>query len=291
MAGRHHMPRHPHDGGPRGFPARPAPIRDGHYPPRFRLEEELQMQHEEIQKLVAENRRLIAIHGDMRQELLEFQDMRHELIESQNELQRLNQVIANLHIEREKQARELRDKCVKLESELLAAEPLKAEVAQLHAENQRLNVQSQELVAKVQHLTEDIARCQTDLTQVPNLRADLVSLHQELVRTRNALEYEQKANFEQYEQRQSMEKNLILMAREIEQLRAELANSEKRACSGNSPVSYATSKLASSVGYPGPYSDVYGMHQNLAPVEKSTQYGSASDPWSPYDKPRGHAPR
>jgi hypothetical protein len=46
---------------------------------------------------------------------------------------------------------------------------------------------------------------------------------------RNAFEYEKKANAEQLEQRQAMEKNLVDMARELEKLRAEAANAEKRA--------------------------------------------------------------
>lgn len=39
---------------------------------------------------------------------------------------------------------------------------------------------------------------------------------------RTAYEYEKKANTEQMEQRQAMEKNLVSMARELEKLRTEL---------------------------------------------------------------------
>lgn len=46
---------------------------------------------------------------------------------------------------------------------------------------------------------------------------------------RAAIEYEKKGHAENYEQGQAMEKNLILMAREVEKLRAEIANAEKRA--------------------------------------------------------------
>jgi hypothetical protein len=45
---------------------------------------------------------------------------------------------------------------------------------------------------------------------------------------RTAFEYEKKANAEQLEQRQAMEKNLVSMARDVEKLRAELTNAEKR---------------------------------------------------------------
>lgn len=45
---------------------------------------------------------------------------------------------------------------------------------------------------------------------------------------RMSIDYEKKGNFELMEQRQSMEKNLVSMAREIEKLRGNLANPEGR---------------------------------------------------------------
>lgn len=46
---------------------------------------------------------------------------------------------------------------------------------------------------------------------------------------RRAFEFEKKANEQQLEQKQAMEKNLISMAREIEKLRAEQLSSDRRA--------------------------------------------------------------
>lgn len=46
---------------------------------------------------------------------------------------------------------------------------------------------------------------------------------------RAAIEYEKKGFTENYEHGQVMEKKLIAMAREMEKLRAEIANAEKRA--------------------------------------------------------------
>jgi prefoldin subunit 5 len=45
---------------------------------------------------------------------------------------------------------------------------------------------------------------------------------------RTAFEFEKKANTELLEQRSAMEKNLVSMARELEKLRAELTNFEKK---------------------------------------------------------------
>jgi prefoldin subunit 5 len=45
---------------------------------------------------------------------------------------------------------------------------------------------------------------------------------------RTAFEFEKKANTELLDQRNAMEKNLVSMAREVEKLRAELTNFEKK---------------------------------------------------------------
>jgi len=216
MAGRNRLPRHALNGGSRGFPPGPGPIRDGPFRPGplphpARMEEELDLQYEEIQRLLAENRRLAATHVDLRRELAAAQD----------ELHRLNQIVGNVKVDKERQARDLVDKCMNLESELRAVEPLRNEVMQLRADTQKLNASRQELSAQVQALNQDLTRAQADLQQVPALRAELDSLRQELIRSRTAIEYEKKANTEQFEQRQAMEKNLISMAREVEKLRAE----------------------------------------------------------------------
>lgn len=53
---------------------------------------------------------------------------------------------------------------------------------------------------------------------------------------RAAIEYEKKGYAENYEHGQVMEKKLVSMARELEKLRAELANTEKRAHAGAAVV-------------------------------------------------------
>lgn len=59
--------------------------------------------------------------------------------------------------------------------------------------------------------------------------------------SRAAIEYEKKGSADNYEHGQVMEQNLISMARELEKLRAEIANAEKRA------------RAAAAVGNPGTY--------------------------------------
>lgn len=60
-----------------------------------------------------------------------------------------------------------------------------------------------------------------------------------LLPNRTTIEYEKKGYAENYEHGQMMEKKLVSMARELEKLRAEMANAEKRA------------RAAAAVGNPG----------------------------------------
>eukprot|EP01018_Ginkgo_biloba_P002544 Gb_12291 [translate_table: standard] len=56
------------------------------------------------------------------------------------------------------------------------------------------------------------------------MHAELDGLRQQVQRARTAFEHEKAANSEQTEEIQTMEKNLVSMAREVEKLRAEIAN-------------------------------------------------------------------
>ncbi|KAF8390129.1 hypothetical protein HHK36_024651 [Tetracentron sinense] len=127
------------------------------------------------------------------------------------------------------ETRELVDRGLKLEAELRATEPLKAEVMQLRAEAQNLDGVWKALSAQVQGLTQDLTRLQDNNQKLIVMRSNIDGSCQELVRTRTAFEFEKKANAEQVEHNQAMGKNLISMACEIEKLRAEQLSTEKRA--------------------------------------------------------------
>ena len=73
---------------------------------------------------------------------------------------------------------------MKLEADLRATEPLKAELMQLRADNQKVGAMRQDLTAQVQALTQDLARARADMQQAGAMRADLESMHQELQRAR-----------------------------------------------------------------------------------------------------------
>ncbi|KAL5972562.1 hypothetical protein ACLOJK_039367 [Asimina triloba] len=276
MAGRNRGPPHLMKGGPRlpihdppfargmgPVPPHPAhldDLRDG--PPFFRggarpppqlppaaiIEERLAAQHHEIQGLLVDNQRLAATHVALKQ----------EVAAAQHELQLMVHSARAMEATSDLQLRELFEKSMKMEADLGAAEAMRAELMQVRADIQKLSASRQELAAQVQALTQDLSRANADLQQAPALKGEIDSMKQELQRARAAIEYEKKAHAENYEHGQAMEKNLILMARDVEKLRAEIANAEKRA--------HATA-AAVNPGYGGNYGSTdAGYGGNLYPA-------------------------
>ncbi|KAL0463832.1 UNVERIFIED_CONTAM: protein FLX-like 3 [Sesamum latifolium] len=227
------------------------------------LEEELEIQHVELRRLLGDNRSLVE----------DRIALDRELTAAKEELRRMNLAIADIRAEQELQTRELIERGLKLECDLHAIEPLKAEAAYLQGEIQRLSAIRQDLSRQVQTLNQDLAKLQDDNRQIPVLRAEIDGLHQELLRARPAVDYEKNANIELTEQRQAMEKNLVTMAREIEKLRSELASS--RAWSAGGPYGMRFSNPDAS--FPPPYGDGYGIPQGA--IDKGTPYGSSSGSW------------
>ncbi|KAG9457324.1 hypothetical protein H6P81_001832 [Aristolochia fimbriata] len=250
MAGRTRMPRHPLYDGARGFHEvpHPAPLRHGPpLPPHpATLEEELLIQRGEIHRLHAENRHLVDDHMPLHRELMGLKDEMHSLSE----------LIRKLRAEKDAHLRDLIDRGLKLEAELHAVEPLRTEILQLRSEAQKLNALKQEMTTQIQGIKQDINRLKAENQQIPAMRVDLEDLHQEFVRARTAFEYEKKANMEQVEHKQAMEKNLVAMAREVEKLRAELIGSDTRALRPGGS-GYGTLKGSPDMGYPGAFADAY----------------------------------
>uniref|UniRef100_A0A2P2KBR8 Uncharacterized protein n=1 Tax=Rhizophora mucronata TaxID=61149 RepID=A0A2P2KBR8_RHIMU len=59
------------------------------------------------------------------------------------------------------------------------------------------------------------------------------------------------------EQRQSMEKNMVYMAREVEKLRAELASADPQPWGAGGPYGKFSNREG---GFPAPFADGYGIH-------------------------------
>ncbi|KAE8674143.1 Protein FLX-like 3 [Hibiscus syriacus] len=267
MAGRNRIPRealNDRRGIPPERPFRRGPPLPQRPPHPALLEEELEMQHAEIRRLLSDNSRLVEDRMAIQQELGAAKD----------EIHRLNLVIGEIRAEQELYSRGLIDKCLKLEADLHATEPLKKEAVQLRAEVQKLNNVKQELAGQVQTLKKDISRLQADNQRISVLRAEIDGLHQELMHARNAIDYEKKANIELMDQRQAMEKNMVSMAREVEKLRAELTVVDGRPWAAGGPYGM---KFNSSEGtFPASY-EGYGAH--LAAADKGPFHGRRPGTW------------
>ncbi|KAI3866892.1 hypothetical protein MKX03_027125 [Papaver bracteatum] len=294
MAGRNRMPRHGIDngGGRRGYPpdgpyARGPPPPLPHQVPRpvphpAMLEEELEMQHVEIRRLVTDNRRLID----------DRIGLQRELAGAKEEIHRLNMIIGDIRAEKDAHSRELIEKGLKLEADLRATEPLRNEAMQLRNEVQKANNSRKELAGQVENLTQELGRARADNQQIPMMRAEIDGMHQELMRARSAFEYEKKANVELLEQRQAMEKNLVSMAREVEKLRADYVGGDKN--HGRPPwtpgAPYGMKHGSPEGGFPTPYGDGYGLHQMSSGAaqgaDKGPMYGVGSGSWAGLDKHR-----
>lgn len=289
-----HVPPHPHPHphpvlledfrdpqqlglGPRGpIPLHPAAI----------IEERLAAQHQEIQGLLGDNQRLAATHVALKQ----------ELEAAQHELQRVAHFRDSLRADTEARMRELYDKSAQLEAELRGAEAARAELLQVHADVKELTAVRQDLSGQVQAMTQDLARMTADAKRLPALRADVEAMKQELQCARAAIEYEKKGFAENYEHGQVMEKKLVAMAREMEKLRAEIANAEKRAraaaAAGNSGPGYNANYGNADAGYAGnPYPGIYGINPVQPGVENFPQYGPGPGAWGAYDMQRAQGHR
>ncbi|OVA18933.1 hypothetical protein BVC80_1227g8 [Macleaya cordata] len=308
MAGRNRGPPHPHAGlppvhepppfarglGPMPHPALLEEMRDAQFgrgprpllPHPAVIEERMAVQHQEIQGLLVDNQRLAATHVALKQ----------ELAAAQHELQRMAHIAGSMHPEKDIQFRELYEKSMKMEADLHASDAMRGELLQVRADVQKLNASRQELAGQVQALTQELTRANAELQQVPALKAEIENMKQELQRARAAIEYEKKEHAQNYEQGQAMQENLITMAREVEKLRAEMANAEKRARAaaavGNAGAGYSGTYGNPDTGYGGnPYPAPYGMNPVQGGPDGNAHYGPGPGAWGAYDMQRAHGRR
>ncbi|CBI34195.3 unnamed protein product, partial [Vitis vinifera] len=170
-----------------------------------------------------------------------------------------------------------------MEGDIRAGEHVKKELQQAHIEAQSLVTARQELTTQVQQATQELQKANADVKRLPELHAELDSMGQEHQRLRSTFEYEKGLNVDQVREMQEMEKNLVVMAREVEKLRAEVLNAEKRA---HAPNPYSGSYPEPSYPPPtqgsGAYIDSYGRpHAQMiagTPSAGMIPYGSVAIP-------------
>ncbi|XP_050220218.1 protein FLX-like 1 isoform X2 [Mercurialis annua] len=261
----------------------PTPPHHRHHHPAM-IEERLAVQHQDIQGLLADNQRFAATHVALKQ----------ELEASHYELERMAHFADSLRVDKDTQMRELHEKYVKLETDLREADAMRGELHLVRSDVKELNGVKQELTGRVQAMTQDLARRNADLQQVPALKGEIENMKQELNRAQAAIEYEKKGYAESYEHGQVMQEKLVAMAKELEKLRAEMANAEKRAPAvsvGNPVAAYNANYGNPEAGYAGnPYPVGYGMYPVQANAESYPQYGVGPGSWGAYDiqRAQGH---
>lgn len=258
------------------------------------IHELLATQHEDIQTLLIDNQGLAATHVALRQEL--------EV--AQNELQQADNYARAQLSEKESQLRELYEKSLKLENDLLGVNAMRSELMQVNMDIKGLTAERQDLNAQVQVMTQDLGRVNSDLQKIPAMKAEITDLKDGMKRVRAAIEQEKKSFAESFEHGKAMENKLVTMAREMEKLRAELAaNAEKRAHSAaqaaNPGVNYNAAYVnpESSAYSANPYYAGYGMppanpmHPALIGAEAYPQYPPGPGAWAAYDPQRAQLPR
>ncbi|XP_010462362.1 PREDICTED: protein FLX-like 3 [Camelina sativa] len=232
-------------------------------PPPPSLLDDLQIQEVEIRRLLNDNHRLAE----------DRMVLERELGSAKEELHRMNLMISDLRAEQDLRSREFSEKRHKLEGDVRAMESYKKEASQLRAELQKLNDVKRGLSGDVQILRKDLGKLQSDNKQIPGMRAEVKDLQKELMLARDAIDYEKKEKFELMEQRQTMEKNMVSMAREVEKLRAELATVDSRpwGFGGSYGINYNNMDVA--------YRGSYGENDSFLGSSERSQYyshGSAS---------------
>ncbi|KAJ6819766.1 protein FLX-like 1 [Iris pallida] len=290
----HPHPHHPHQHHPS---ERPRAFPHSHpHSAAARIEERMAAQHEDVQVLLVDNQRLAATHVALKQELAAVH----------SKLRHASAAAGGVRADRDAHLREVYEKSLKMEAELRAVEAMKEELIQVRGDIHKLNAAKQELTGQIQILTQDLSRASDDVSQVPAIKEEIDSMKHELQSARQAIEFEKKGYAENYEQGQVMEKNLISMAREVEKLRAEVANADKRArasaAAGNQGAGYGGNYGNTGPSYGGnPYPSGYAMNPVSGAADGATQYGAGSGAgagagsgygsWGVHDTQRTHAHR
>ncbi|RZB69863.1 protein FLX-like 1 [Glycine soja] len=252
------------------------------------LEERVEARHREIQALLSDNQRLAGIHVALKQ----------DLAATQEELRRLSATAAEVKAERDAEVREIYEKSLKVDAEVRAVAAMSSELDRVRADVLELVAERKELAAQLHAVESELAKARAEAQFVPAIKADIEAMRHEIQRGRNAIEFEKKTHARNLEHRRAMDNNMIIMDREVEKLRADLANAEKRARA----VMAADAKT--NPGYPANYDnpemgyggitcppDSYSMHQLQAVVDTHSPHEAGASLHYPNDLQHTQVPR
>lgn len=241
-------------------------------------------QHAEIQRLIGENQRLAVTHVALRQELAAAQQeikrlqqrrsandtekeqrlnitqvaLRQELADSKQEVNKLEEALAALRAEKDQHLHATREKLACLEVELKGMESLKADF-------DKVRFDREELLARVELLSAELRKIPVKDQEIATLKREVDELRQRHQQARIDFELQKKLNLEHVEHQQAMEKTAFTMTREIERLRADLVNAERRHTayvSASSGGATAAPSLQKSGPPAAAYENSYGASQD-----------------------------
>lgn len=192
--------------------------------------------------------------------------------------------------------RRIYEKSLKMDAEVRAVAAMRSELDQVRADVRELAAARKELASHLQSVQNDLALARNDSKPLPAIKADIEALRHEIQLGRNAIEFEKKTHAKNLEHKRVMDNNMMIMTREVEKLRAELANAEKgtRAAivaSANPNPGYPANNHDMGFGgitYPP---DSYSMHQIQARVEVHPQYTYGATLHHLYDNQHTQVPR
>ncbi|OIV99833.1 hypothetical protein TanjilG_26171 [Lupinus angustifolius] len=245
----------------------------GSLPSHQLLENKFVAQEAEIAQLAGDNHRLGSAHVELRE----------AFVSSNQDVQKLKSHIRSIQTESDIQVRVLLDKIAKMEVDIRAGDGVKKDLQEAHIEAQSLAASGQDLSFQVQQATHELKKARSEVKGIPDLQAELDGLLKEHQRLRAGFEYQKSTNIELVVEMEAKEKNLITMAREVEMLRTEILNNEKKA---NAPNVLGGSNPADSSG---PYADAYGRVHGQMGVgqmgESMVPYRESNGVWAgPYDQ-------
>ncbi|XP_024973865.1 protein FLC EXPRESSOR [Cynara cardunculus var. scolymus] len=188
-------------------------------PARYVIGDRYYVQHREMQSLLIDNHRLMALHVSLQQ----------ELSAARKELRHLSSDVDKVKAERDAQLREVYERLVNLEAQVKSIDESKAELVEVQRDLQKLRSENEELDDKLNKLRRDVAKESLEWHKIPMLKAELEAMQEENQRGREAIEQERKIHAMNTKESQAMENYRMFMAGEIEKLKVEAVDAEKRA--------------------------------------------------------------
>lgn len=138
------------------------------------LEDKIAIQAAELDRVADENRKLVAIHVALRQ----------DLGDAQEEVQRVKAHIKSIQTESDIQIRVLLEKISRMEATIKAGERIKKDLQQALGEAQSLVKDRQELSSQLQEAAQELKKTREDVEKLPELHAELDGLRKEHMKLR-----------------------------------------------------------------------------------------------------------